>query len=201
MPNDITLAHCNRCGHLTNHHVLGEDRQPYQQEDSTWSNTYEMLKCCGCETTTMRNDFVGCDGVHVYTHYPPAVVRRAPDWVLSEGRGIEQIVDDAVIAVVGASDVKIPTLIRELMMEIYSAVLNDSLRLATIGIRTALENVMTEKVGDLDSFKAHVNAFQHAGYLSTRQALALDTIIEAGHASSHRGGNPVTIISRCYLIF
>jgi hypothetical protein len=83
----------------------------------------------------------------------------------------------------------IPTPIMSLMTEIYIAVEQRLYTLAAMGIRATLENVMKEKVGDRP-FKVLVNEFQKAGYLSTRQALSLDVIIEAGHAAIHRGWQP-----------
>jgi hypothetical protein len=76
------------------------------------------------------------------------------------------------------------------MSEVYTAVQNDSRRLAAMGIRAALESVMIEKVGDQRSFNANVDALQKAGYLSLRQALSLNSILEAGHAAIHRGWEP-----------
>jgi hypothetical protein len=76
-----------------------------------------------------------------------------------------------------------------LTTEIYVAVEHRLYTLAAMGIRATFENLMKEKVGDRP-FKALVNEFQKAGYLSPRQALSLDVIIEAGHAAIHRGWNP-----------
>ena len=56
-----------------------------------------------------------------------------------------------------------------------------------MGIRAVLEAVMRDRVGDHGNFKAMVDEFQKAGYLSLRQAGSLDSILEAGHASIHRG--------------
>jgi hypothetical protein len=83
----------------------------------------------------------------------------------------------------------IPLAVYFLINEVYSAAEHGILRLAAMGIRATLENVMKEKVGDRP-FKALVDEFQKAGYLSTRQALSLDSIIEAGHATIHRGWVP-----------
>jgi hypothetical protein len=75
-------------------------------------------------------------------------------------------------------------------MRFNTAVQNDSRRLAAMGIRAALESVMIEKVGDRGNFKANMIAFQEAGYLSLRQAISLESILEAGHATIHRGWEP-----------
>jgi hypothetical protein len=56
-----------------------------------------------------------------------------------------------------------------------------------MGIRSALENVMIDRVGDQRYFKINMDAFQKAGYLSVRQRGSLESILEAGHAATHRG--------------
>jgi hypothetical protein len=83
----------------------------------------------------------------------------------------------------------IPAPIMSLMTEIYLAVEHRLYTLAAMGIRAALENVMKEKVGDRP-FKALVNEYQKAGYLSARQAQVLEAIIEAAHAAIHRAWKP-----------
>jgi hypothetical protein len=50
--------------------------------------------------------------------------------------------------------------------------------------------MMIEKVGDRRTFKEKVDAFQQAGYLSLRQAINLQSILDAGHATIHRGWEP-----------
>jgi hypothetical protein len=75
------------------------------------------------------------------------------------------------------------------LAEIYSAIEHKLFTLAAMGIRTVLENVMKEKIGDRP-FKVLVDEFQKAGYLSKRQASSLDVLIEAGHAAIHRGWQP-----------
>jgi hypothetical protein len=76
------------------------------------------------------------------------------------------------------------------MTEVYTAVQNDLLRLAAMEIRATLEEVMRAKVGDHRTFKVLEDEFQKAGYLSTRQAGSLDSILEAGHAAIHRAWEP-----------
>jgi hypothetical protein len=85
----------------------------------------------------------------------------------------------------------IPDEIRELMKEIYVSTQNKSNRLTAMGIRSVIEQVITQKIGDDQrTFKAKIDAFQMAGYLSVRWANNLETILEAGHASVHRGWKP-----------
>src|SRR5260370_4677386 len=129
-----------------------------------------MLKCRGCDSVTVRHTFGYEDTKVVY--YPPAKNRRAPLWT------------NEILSEIGLFP--IPASICALMSEIYTAVQNDSRRLAAMGIRAALEQVMIDKVSDQGRFAANVDALQKKGYLSTRQALVLSSILDAGHATIHR---------------
>ena len=89
---------------------------------------------------------------------------------------------------------RVPASIYMLMDQIYSAALKEGAYwLAVMGIRGVLDLTMIEKIGEIGdrrSFKEKVDAFQEAGYLSIRQALNLNILIEAGHAAVHRQWAP-----------
>src|SRR5262249_39526316 len=106
--------------------------------------------------------------------YPPSMARRTPDWMTP----------------LSPSRAQIPKQILELMEEIYLALQSGSRRLVAMGIRTALEQVMRAKVGDHRRFSSFLDAFQAEHYISIRQRNNLEAIINAGHASAHRGWQP-----------
>jgi hypothetical protein len=78
----------------------------------------------------------------------------------------------------------------ELFLEIYQAVSGGQLRLAIMGVRALIEQVMIHKVGDNGSFAKNLDAFQQAGYVSLVQRDALSDILDAGHATIHRAYEP-----------
>jgi Domain of unknown function (DUF4145) len=90
---------------------------------------------------------------------------------------------------IGCSNEGIPASIKSLMMEINTAAQNKLYKLAAMGIRATLENIMKEKIGDRP-FVVLVAEFQKSDYLSVRQTESLNSIIEAGHAVIHRGWQP-----------
>jgi hypothetical protein len=174
---EATKAYCNRCGGQTNHETLASDEH---EDEEGFLQLFEMLKCRGCGTVTMRRTprLSAIDEEAVYVEaeavqYPPPIARRAPNWAVINY--VAGQVDDGLA---------------ELMCEVYAAVQNGSLRLAAMGVRAVLKRIMIDKVGDHKSFIQNVDAFQAAGYLSIRQRNLLKTILEAGHASIHRGWNP-----------
>ncbi len=178
----VTKAHCNLCGHSTHHDIAGIELLEQQRTEGTkdllWDDVFEMLRCRGCDNIMMRVTMTDPSSRDTPTiiYYPPAIARRTPEWLLSAVGSLEKPAD-------------IPDPIYHLMSEVYLAVQNNLGRLAAMGIRATLENVMKEKIGDCN-FKVAIDEFQKAGYLSMRQALSLDSIIEAGHAAVHRGWEP-----------
>ncbi len=180
-----TKAHCNMCGPDRNHEVLHRERtegsEQYDQYSSIdWWDLYEMLRCAGCGNITMRHTsyFSEHDGTSV-VYYPPAVARREPRWM-----------SELLLSTKWLDFNEQRTSIHDLLKEVYVALHNDSRNLAGMGVRAILDQVMTEKVGDRHSFVRTLEAFKEGGFLSDHQAETLDTILEAGHATVHRGWRP-----------
>lgn len=88
----------------------------------------------------------------------------------------------------GAADV--PEIVREIMDEVYRALHSKSKRLAAMGARATLDHVLTDKVGDVGGFRDKLDKMERDGHLSNSQRLGLDTILSAGHATTHRGWAP-----------
>ena len=82
------------------------------------------------------------------------------------------------------------TVIEQWLKEIYSAVQNDSRRLAVMGIRSLLETVMIEKVGDSGSIGTNVKNFIAEGYIAQKNEETFRLQVEAGHAGMHRNYVP-----------
>lgn len=180
-------AHCNTCLGERNHKILHE-------EDKDWSDlvdnryefhggdTYRMLECCGCEHVNLQHSSWCSEDIEpdgsaaiTVTYYPPAISKVEPIW-LSQLDGNS----DSTIRYVAA-----------LLREVYSALHNDSRRLAVMGIRALLEHLMITTLGkDYRSFAKNLNNFQVQGNLSGKQRTIIESVLEAGHATIHRSYNP-----------
>ena len=79
---------------------------------------------------------------------------------------------------------------KALILEIDSAMSNKLEALPTIGLRTLLETIMVEKVGDCGSFFQKVKRFTEEGYVTPKMAEALIHVLDAGNASAHRAYFP-----------
>jgi len=147
----------------------------------TGSEVFKMIKCGGCDSVKLQhtswafesgNEFHP-DGLSSVTYYPPPTSRPEPPWLT--GFAIRSPEQQYVVG---------------LLHEIYTALHNHSLRLATMGARALLEYIMVANVGDQGTFGKNLDAFQAHGHLSAKQREIVEPILEAGHAAIHRAFRP-----------
>jgi hypothetical protein len=166
-------APCSSCIRTTKHEVLFE----ISQRDEETVDTYALLSCGGCETISMgRSRLWFSDGTVNHVYYPSPVSRKMPSWMLLWELGLGRSKGEAAIAAV--------------LMEVYQAVDARQYRLAAMGIRALLEQVMIHKVGDLRSFDKKLDEFQKQGYISAIQRDAMRATLDVGDAAMHRGFVP-----------
>lgn len=180
-------AHCNKCIGNRNHLILHVESQDWDEEieprlSINGNNTYQMLKCCGCDSVKLRHTNWMSESYDEFgrpyvdeNYYPPATSRPEPKWLNSLSRVLRSEERQFIVG---------------LLKEIYSALHNNSRRLAVMGVRALLEHIMVIEVGDQGTFTNNLNEFQTKGNLSTRQRELIEPILDAGHATMHRGFHP-----------
>lgn len=175
-----TKAHCNKCGGERNHEVLHAEKTSWSKDQDCLSGNdeYETLKCMGCENIKLRHvSWFSEDEdptIPTITYFPPAIFRPKPNWFY-----------DFLSVLPYDND-----FIGMLLVEIYVALQNNLPRLAAMGVRSLIENVMISKVGDLGTFAKIIAEFENRGYVSKIQRENLEAIIDAGHAATHRSFSP-----------
>jgi hypothetical protein len=188
MTENTTLAHCNFCGGRRHQSILFSRAKRREKEPEYWGiwweDTYEMLECGGCQTVCLRHqhqfseEAVGEDDPPIHeNYYPPALYRQLPRWFdrLRSNQDNNQAFGP----------------ICDFLGEIYTALQNNSLRLATMGIRALIEHIMVDKVGDRGSFSINIQTFHAGGYISQQQLeIIRNIVLEAGHAAMHRNFSP-----------
>lgn len=181
-PSKTVQAHCNKCGHETKHDVVVEHKHhaseivdPYQGIEVSWSTTYSMLECCGCEEVSLcRNEWCSEDDPmdrRPSTYFPPRVSRRKPAW---------------------ADRLAMPDEYAGLLDEIYVALHADSRRLALMGARALIDAIIQRRVGDQGDFAKGLNKLVEKGFVSTTNREIVAAAVDAGSASAHRGHVPST---------
>ncbi|HEY8158020.1 MAG TPA: DUF4145 domain-containing protein [Methylobacter sp.] len=171
-------AHCNVCSGEKNHEVLHKEKTYWDDYECGMegNDTYETLKCMGCESIKLRHVslfvYQGEEPEKTINYFPPKIFRQQPNW-------INQI---------WIFDHFVKTLIKE----IYIALQNNLPNLAAMGVRSLIEKVMIDKVGDNGTFKQNIAKFEELGYVSKFQREHLEAILDAGHATIHRSYSPTT---------
>jgi len=173
----ITKAHCNTCGGDRNHEILHSEKTTWEDPEYPVSgrDTYETLKCCGCDNIKLRHTS-SCsedDGPTV-NYFPPSIFRRSPEW-FSE-LWLELSSEDEFV--------------EQLLKEIYVALQHNLPSLAAMGVRSLLEKIMISKTDDQGSFVKNIAEFERSGYVSRIQRERLEAILDAGHAAIHRTFKP-----------
>ncbi len=180
----IIKAHCNECAGERKHELL-------HTAESSWvsmryhfrgSDRYELIRCCGCATIKLKHTKIRYildnddeeKEESVVSYYPPAIFRREPEWF-----------DD-----LWQDDQSVDVWIQ--LQEIYVALQNNLPRLAAMGVRALLEQIMVSKTGDQGSFGKNMTAFEEKGFISKVQRERLEAILEVGHAAIHRAFVPTT---------
>jgi hypothetical protein len=162
---------CSACLRDTTHDLLHETSR--RGEDRIW--TYAMMQCCGCGDVCLAEQVIWTDdGTRDVRYYPPPVSRKKPAWLVS------------LMVIQKQSD------LAALLEETYQALYGGQNRLAAMGIRALLEQIMISKAGDNGTFEKNLDAFQAGGYISLVQRDALNNILQLGHAAMHRGFHPDT---------
>jgi hypothetical protein len=189
MTTKIIQVHCNKCGGERRHEVLHHESVTWEDViDDRYKidggNAYDLVKCCGCENVALRHqtwfsedmDEQGRPNVKTVL-YPPESYRPEPRWLTELIWALP--IDNNFVS--------------EFIQEIYVALRNKSLRLAVMGIRALLEQIMIDKIGDKGSFKKNLDAFEVDGFVSHGQRMVLEPVLEAGHAAMHRAFRPTSM--------
>jgi hypothetical protein len=169
-------APCSNCRAKTSHNVL-------QVERRTFDETFELIECAGCGRVSFAHSYLVSSGSggewleERWTDYYPSPKSRPQPWWLGELR-------------LSGPLINIDYGLRGLLAEIYEAVSGGQPRLALMGVRALLEQLMVVKVGDQGSFASNLKAFCDKGFISQVQYDAVSAVLDAGHATMHRMYKP-----------
>lgn len=182
---EIVKAHCNQCGGERKAHKRASYTVQGSDDDISWSNTYDVLECCGCSGMCVRHEFWNSEwddfeddpitgeprmiGDVKVTYWPPPTKRKKPDWA-------DDLDDDVLRGVVD---------------EVYQALNAGLIVLASIGTRTLLDRAMFLRVGDpKGGFAGKLDDMVQNGHIGKDEKDILEAITDAGSAAAHRGFAP-----------
>lgn len=168
---------CKRCDTDGYHRPVSNG----QEFDKTYGpgleshyKTFEVLRCehCGNVVLCVRHwtnpgPMIGDSFVDKKEFFPPKRVWEKPSWYPKLRKAYQQI-----------------------FSEIYTALDSSLYILAATGIRTALDKLIVEKIGDIGRFDAKVERLVENAIITTDDKELLLAVVDAGSASAHRGFSP-----------
>jgi hypothetical protein len=184
-------AFCSKCGGNRNCEIQGRFLKSENDGPISWAEQWFILQCRGCdEVFCQKIETFSEDYDHEYDEYtnewhlvpnektsywPALLKRKRPDWLEKYGiqvKGVDDTLDKAILEVYGALD-------------------NDLLMLATTGIRTVFDVVsLTLDIDGTLSFERKLEKLLESGKISETDKEHLSVLVEAGSATIHRGWRP-----------
>lgn len=148
-------------------------KEPVRRKGSeTTFQLYEVMECQKCKTltfciNTMIHPGSGDSYPYKTEYFPPRPVREKPKWLNKLGPQF-----------------------KKLLQEVYPAIDNSLHCVASTGIRTVLDRMMSDVVGDEGDFRAKASKLEKTGHIDSDEKDMLLDVIDAGSASAHRGFSP-----------
>jgi hypothetical protein len=196
-------VYCNKCSNITNHIVLAEHDEGWSSQEGDDDNSasflegrdqYQIIKCSGCdEVSFIHNSWFsedidehGCPLCRV-KQYPPIQKRKMPSDIQDQEPFGPRLYSHYALAN-----------ITYLLDEIYKSIDVDCYMLASMGIRSLIDTMMNDVIGDMENFTKKLDLMLEQGFISKKDFDILSSIIEVGHASTHRNFKPkIDVINMC----
>ena len=176
--------YCYQCKNDTKQTVLfekGEIAEPQEivffdengkRKESVWTieaRIWKFCQCQGCEKTNLNvfMRYSPLEGDVLIHHFPSKAFREFPMWITHLNKDFT-----------------------ELLAEIYVSLNTGNIRLPIMGTRTLLDMFITEKIGDVGTFKNKLQKLVDEKYISNSSKELLEVALEYGHATIHRGYRP-----------
>ncbi|MGL1930610.1 MAG: DUF4145 domain-containing protein [Desulfotalea sp.] len=178
LPSTQIKLTCKICQHETSHYPIATGQIKGSETDLNNGEieykTYKVIQCDLCKETTYCVDTrihpgpgIGDVYIEKTSYFPPSPKRLKPKW-------FDQL----------------PEKYKSILSEVYFAIDHDLLFLASSGTRTAIDQLIVEKIGDIGGFKQKIKHLLQTGIIDQEQKILFEALIDAGSASAHRSYKP-----------
>lgn len=169
IPDQRETFVCRQCDEKCFHSPVASGRI-----DGEGFKTYKLLKCERCGNMSLATFIYSIPGSEIgdpeiteVAHFPPLIFREKPDWYKELNEEYISILD-----------------------EVYDAIDYGLFTLASSGVRTAIDRLLVQQLGDAGSFQKKLKTLLEKDIVTSEEYELLDAIIDAGSASIHRGFSP-----------
>jgi hypothetical protein len=169
---------CRTCQRETGHWPIAngpiKGSEKILKGTETSFQTFQVVQCKDCGATVYCIDtqihpgpMMGDRYTHKTDYFPPLPMRTKPKWFSSLAECYQTT-----------------------LSEVYQAVDNSLFFLSSTGARTALDQLIVEKIGDAGNFKDKVKQLVARKIIDDKEKVMLLAVIDAGSASAHRSYKP-----------
>lgn len=169
---------CRTCQRETDHWPItnGEVKGSYKklEREETSIQTFQVVQCKDCgiityciDTIVHPGPMIGDSYIQTTDYFPPLPLRNKPAWYSS-----------------------LPESYQAILTEVYQAIDNSLFFLSSIGARTAIDQLIVEKIGDVGTFKNKVDILVAKKIIDDTEGVMLLAVIDTGSASAHRSYKP-----------
>lgn len=175
---------CPKCGSDKRANVKAKVESAGTEGLTSWSRTIYTVECGGCGRLNVKEDYWFSEWDFIdedpYTGKPrmnPGIRTKYlnPLQIRPRPKHFDDINDEAL---------------KGILKETYSALDQNFMFLASIGSRSAIDRLMTNCVGDKGGFARKLSLMEGGGHISSSEKEILETMIDVGNASAHRGHAP-----------
>ena len=162
-------ANCNECGGERNAFVRASHSDRGDNGHVLWAETMEILECCGCNDLSMRREFSFLEWDETEITYWPPKQSHKPEWH-------DRLPDENLC---------------QAMKEVYVALNQGLVMLASIGVRTLLDRaffLLLKK--DYGAFANKLDVMVKKELLFESEKEIFQSIADVGNAAAHRAHVP-----------
>jgi hypothetical protein len=166
---------CNTCERESTHLSLEYGRINIKSSKNNGTyQTYDVLQCRECSNITFMlsnwihpGSMMGDPYKTDIIYHPPRSFRSKPNWYKRLDKKFRAVLD-----------------------EVYIALDNALLLIASTGTRTAIDKLIEDKIGNAGTFQQKIETLEKKNIVNNEEKKLLLTVIDAGSASAHRGFRP-----------
>ena len=171
---NIIKIPCSKCSNNTSHQVLLSVDETCDNPGYSWSESFQIIECKGCDTLSFRNTSSNSDDMEY-------IGDGDVDYIKYESIYPSRIAGRNIIS----ETYYIPTEVRRIYQETIKALNNECPVLAGIGLRALIESVCKEKNANGNNLYEKIDDLVANNILTPTGSVILHKIRNLGNASAH----------------
>lgn len=172
--NNMMKCYCSHCKTQTNHIIVGEASNHYNDEDEGYfsTDTYRIVKCMGCDTVSFNREMTGSEFIRYNQFNEEEIYSEFESYPIKED-SIEPL-----------ECWELPPIVSGIYSESVKALNQGCNVLATIGLRATIEALCIDK-NIPGTLKTKIDRLRSQGIITKEDCRRLHELRQSGNDSAH----------------